>query len=132
MIVIKVAVAVILNPQKSQICLTQRQKHQHYAGLWEFPGGKCHNSETSAQALQRELAEEIGIQATDYRHFESVIFQQTDCQINIDFYWVEQYQGQTVAQEGQRLAWVPIDTLYDYPMPPANREVLNKVVALLT
>jgi 8-oxo-dGTP diphosphatase len=43
--------------------LTLRPEGVHLAGHWEFPGGKCHAGEPHADALRRELFEELDIVA---------------------------------------------------------------------
>ena len=44
------------------ILATQRGYGDH-AGGWEFPGGKIEPGETAAEALVRELAEELAVRA---------------------------------------------------------------------
>ena len=47
-----------------RVLLTQRKAGTHLAGAWEFPGGKVGPGEDPRTALRRELAEELGIDAT--------------------------------------------------------------------
>ena len=63
---LNVVAAVIHNPH-GQILIAQRPLHKHQGGLWEFSGGKIDDGETASQALVRELQEELGITATQYR-----------------------------------------------------------------
>ena len=57
-----VAAAVLI--EQSRVLLTQRKAGTHLAGAWEFPGGKVEPGEDPREALRRELAEELGIDAT--------------------------------------------------------------------
>lgn len=50
----------IINP-KGEILLTRRRLDKGYGGMWEPTGGLAQSGETSIQAVQRELNEEIGV-----------------------------------------------------------------------
>ena len=54
--------ALIVRDSKLLVC--QRRRDDSHALQWEFPGGKVEPGESPAQALARELREELGIDAT--------------------------------------------------------------------
>jgi 8-oxo-dGTP diphosphatase len=56
-----VTAAVLFDRGRLLIC--QRPPGDHLAGLWELPGGKLEADETPEACLQRELREELGIEA---------------------------------------------------------------------
>ncbi|HZA12310.1 NUDIX domain-containing protein, partial [Mycobacterium sp.] len=43
------------------VLVAQRARPHELAGRWELPGGKVAPGESDAEALARELAEELGI-----------------------------------------------------------------------
>jgi len=62
---VHVVAGVVLDESRTHVLLAERRADQHQGGLWEYPGGKCEPGESEAVALTRELAEEIGIDATE-------------------------------------------------------------------
>ena len=58
---ILVTAGIILNGDRILIC--QRHHSDAYGMQWEFPGGKVHPGEGLKEALRRELAEELSIEA---------------------------------------------------------------------
>ncbi|MGL4972613.1 MAG: NUDIX domain-containing protein, partial [Culicoidibacterales bacterium] len=63
-----IVVAAIIRNQVGEILVAQRNAKKNYGLMWEFPGGKVEPEETHAQALARELVEELGIEAVIEPH----------------------------------------------------------------
>jgi mutator protein MutT len=56
--------AIILDAQGRLFLARRGSKAKNEQGLWEFPGGSVEFGETLAQALQREMYEEYGIEVS--------------------------------------------------------------------
>lgn len=100
------AVAGILQ-DGTHVFMASRPLGKVHALSWEFPGGKLEDGESAAQALVRELKEEIGID-TLATHCTPVTFikQSYDhADVELDVLKVLQWQGNPVANEGQEIHW---------------------------
>ena len=119
MIVVVGAVAVV-----GERVLMARRGPGSYEGLWEFPGGKVEPSEDERQALARELAEELGVEAAVGAYLATG----DDGRVELRCYLVR-LQGVPQALEHSELAWIPLSELENLPVPPAD---LAAVHALLS
>ena len=108
--------------------LTLRSVGTHLEGHWEFPGGKSHPSETHAEALRRELFEELDIVALVGELVLSVTHVYADRTVRIFFYRCD-YEGEAKPMLGQDMAWVPRHALAQLPFPEADRELIATLSA---
>ncbi|WP_300000022.1 8-oxo-dGTP diphosphatase MutT [uncultured Cedecea sp.] len=123
---LRIAAGIIQNAQ-GNIFITQRTADMHMADKWEFPGGKLEAGETAAQALVRELQEEIGIDATEFQPFETVEYSLPDRHLILSFFLVREWTGDPWGKEGQPGRWVKPSELIAEQFPPANVSVIEKL-----
>ena len=95
-----VAVAVIVN-QRDQVLISKRSASQHQGNKWEFPGGKVEAGETSRQALNREIKEELGLDIQTADLLTKITHQYQDKKVQLDVYKVSDWQGKPRAMETQ-------------------------------
>lgn len=124
--VVEVAVGVI--QQGNEIFISKRDDAVHQGGKWEFPGGKREEGESMAQALARELREEIGIEVTEQQEFMLIEHDYGDKKVRLDIRLVTAFSGEPVGREGQLARWVAIDDLKAYTFPDANTPIIKKLV----
>jgi len=125
-----VAVAVILDPRR-RILLTRRHADSHQGGLWEFPGGKVEAGESLADALARELAEELDIRPGRTTPLLEVRHDYGDKAVLLDVHVVWEFSGEPQPLEGQPMAWVGVQDLAGYDFPAANVPIVDAVQNLL-
>lgn len=114
-----------------KILVGQRPENHSLAGLWEFPGGKIELGETPEQALQRELNEELGIEAQIGTLRLACTHSYGDVGIIILFYEVNYWKGEPKAKHHLMLEWIYPQELKLRPIPEANKKILNDLFKAL-
>lgn len=122
--VVDVAAAVI-EREDGSFLLAQRPRGKAYAGYWEFPGGKVETGEPVAEALRRELHEELGIHLVLAYPWITRVFSYPHATVRLHFHRVFKWQGEPHPHEEQALAWQRCGALSVAPMLPANAPVLK-------
>ncbi len=122
---VHVAVGVIVSG--SEFFLTRRHPNVHQGGKWEFPGGKVEADETVAQALHRELKEEVAIDVLSCMPLIEIAHDYGDKQVLLDVYLVDNFQGEPSAQEGQQQGWFALEQLTEIDFPQANKAIVERL-----
>ena len=115
----------ILRDSSGRILITERLCDGPFDGLWEFPGGKITDGESSAQALIRELAEELGIEVATSQPFMELHHEYPDRIVDIEFFLVTSWSGTPAGLEGQGLRWLRPSDLNPDILLPADVPVLE-------
>ncbi|MDG3015413.1 (deoxy)nucleoside triphosphate pyrophosphohydrolase [Speluncibacter jeojiensis] len=112
-----------------RLLLARRSHPAELAGLWELPGGKVEPGETPAQALRRELHEELRVQA------------EVGPRIGVDVplpggkvlraYRAELIAGEPVPLVHTAIRWVDADGLLAAELVDNDRAWLPDLLALL-
>jgi 8-oxo-dGTP diphosphatase len=130
---VTLVVACALVDADKRVLIAQRPEGKPLAGLWEFPGGKVDPGERPEQTLIRELHEEIGITVREAclapLTFASYAYE--DFHLLMPLYICRRWDGEVIAREGQKLAWVRANKLRGYPMPPADIPLIPPLIDLL-
>lgn len=125
--VVDVAVGVLIRPD-GDFLLTSRPAGKVYAGYWEFPGGKLEPGETVAQALQRELHEELGISIGPAALWKVEMVDYPHALVRLSFCKVFSWTGDLQMREAQSFSWqrLPVQVV---PVLPGTLPVLQWLAA---
>lgn len=125
---LEVAVGVVIRAD-GQVLLGQRVPGKPYAGWWEFPGGKLEAGETVAQALARELQEELGLQVTASHPWVVREFVYPHAHVRLHFRRIfaqrGDFSGEPQSREGQAFCWQALDAPTVAPLLPASEPVFR-------
>jgi 8-oxo-dGTP diphosphatase len=100
----KVVAAVI--EKDGKVLVARRRKDIRFGGLWEFPGGKLKGGEEPEKGLERELAEEFGIQSRTEAFLISVPYRGPSLSIELLAYRVCHVSGEFRPVDHDEIRWV--------------------------
>jgi 8-oxo-dGTP diphosphatase len=114
--------------RNGEILICQRQAGDSHEYKWEFPGGKVEAGETPKQALERELVEELGIQAEvgeeiaryEYRYPKRP-------PILILFHRVAVFEGVPVPNCFEQMRWERRSELPGYDFLDGDRDFVKRL-----
>lgn len=127
---IRVVAAALM--RDGRVLAARRGPGQRQAGLWELPGGKVEAGESDAEALQRELAEELDLRIQVGEVLAENIHQYPD--LTIRLVALKATLGgdqQPCATEHDALCWLGPDALHTVDWAPADIPLLDAVQAAL-
>ncbi|MFZ1164713.1 (deoxy)nucleoside triphosphate pyrophosphohydrolase [Mycobacterium sp.] len=114
---------------EATVLIAQRSRPPELAGRWELPGGKVAAGETEAEALARELAEELGVDvAVGPRLGDDVALNAT---MTLRAYAATLIRGEPQPHDHTALRWVSAAQLQDVDWVPADRGFLPALRHLL-
>jgi len=106
--------------------VTRRQPGVHLEGFWEFPGGKCEPGEDLRSCLQREIREELAVDATVGEKIFSTRHEYVERTVELHFFACD-LRGEPSPQLGQQMRWVSRDELRRLNFPPADAELIERL-----
>ena len=121
----KVAAAVAYRDGK--VLLARRAPGQDLAGHWEFPGGKLEPGESLQACIERELFEELGVEAKAGAVLADAKFHYPGGAIHLFAIEVRLGRGEPQMRVHDALDWVGVDRLAEHKLSPADIEIAAKL-----
>ena len=122
-----IAVVAAVIERDDAFLLTLRPEGTHLAGHWEFPGGKVHDSETHAEALRREIFEELDAVAIVGELVHTVTHAYPEKTVQLFFYKCD-LDGEAKPMMGQQMRWIARSELSALPFPEADRDLISQLI----
>ena len=128
---IEVVGAVFIRDGK--VLAAKRGPDKALPGMWEFPGGKIEPGESAAEALRRELAEELKVDVEIRNYLTTTEYEYDFGIVSLATYYVELTSSDPVLTEHVEIRWLRKSELFDVDWAPADIpavELLTQLTAL--
>ena len=114
------------------LCLRKGVTRYDYTShRWEFPGGKIEAGESPAQALQRELREELGLEVEVGNHLITVDHNYPDFAITLRAYRCSLSAPHLHLTEHEQMTWLDPSQLPDLDWCAADIPIANLIASSL-
>ena len=126
---IRVVAAVIkaVNENGEPIIFATQRGYGEFKGGWEFPGGKIEPGETSQEALEREIMEELDTKIKVGELIDTIEYDYPEFHLSMDCFWCGIVRGDLVLKEHEAARWLTKEQLDDVEWLPADITLIEKI-----
>ena len=126
---IKVTAAVIKSVNNNgEPCIFATQRgYGEYKDWWEFPGGKVETGESSEEALQREIREELDSEIRIEKYLTSVEYDYPSFHLSMDCFWCSLQSGSLTLLEHEASRWLTRENMREVNWLPADICILDEI-----
>lgn len=130
---IRVVAAVIqsVNENGEPVILATQRGYGEYKDGWEFPGGKIETGESPAEALVREIREELDTTIVVGELIDSIEYDYPDFHLSMDCFLCEIEDGSPVLKEHEAARWLTKEQLNSVDWLPADLKLIGKCADML-
>ncbi|MBN1524057.1 MAG: (deoxy)nucleoside triphosphate pyrophosphohydrolase [Spirochaetales bacterium] len=108
--------------------IAQRKEGGALSLKWEFPGGKVDEGETGKQALQREMMEELGVEADIGDFFCSTHFIYNGNMYELHAYLTSFSGEPKVLNDHEQYTWVLPEEFSAYDFADSDKGIIDKIL----
>jgi 8-oxo-dGTP diphosphatase len=125
-------VGAMLEKEAGRYLITQRRPTASLPLLWEFPGGRVQEGESDAEALARELKEEMGVEVRVGEQVMHLRHDYPDYEIDFRVFRCSLASGESEIQHLKVYdhRWVTLAEMSKYQFPAADARTLEKLLDL--
>ena len=117
----------IIQDDHGRLLIARRPEGKCLAGFWEFPGGKLEAGESPAEALCRELREELRIETEITDMLEEVEHDYEEFSVRLIPCIAKILAGKPEPTEHTEIAWLQPDQIDLNTMAPADVPILRQI-----
>ena len=130
---IRVVAAVIqsVNENGEPVILATQRGYGEYKDGWEFPGGKIETGESPAEALVREIREELDTTIVVGELIDTIEYDYPDFHLSMDCFLCESEDGSPVLKEHEAARWLNKEQLNSVDWLPADLKLIGKCADIL-
>ena len=125
-----IGVGVVLNGD-GEVLIDQRLNEGLLGGLWEFPGGKQESGEAIGATIERELREELAIEAAVGEELITLEHAYSHKRLRFVVHLCTWLSGEPQPLASQQVRWVRPEQLSDFPFPAANARIIAALLERL-